>query len=338
MNFVANRDAATVPHGSDALQGPTPIPAPAPAAPSLDAEAYGRIRNYFTLQLDREVSRATALRMSSKRRQRILRWSGAGLLVAAVAASAAGWLDYAFFRGLEPYEIAAFCVALAFFLIAALLEPHEPIPDASIVEKEASAARQSGVEKRMEGAAKLLALSNETAPKFDAQLVSLPDVNRAKDRKLLVAARIGSDGEARFTPATVTALKFEPDSLAIYQGTFDLTAEHGLAYERLIELPYRDIVALERSSEGVPVSPEVEQQPRLLEHMRRPRQRAARRDKDTLVIRYVGDQSISIVLRDTSFLAPGKDGKLPFAEKQEDVERFWQALRARWFQAQARKV
>jgi hypothetical protein len=308
-------------------------PAIEKAALKDEAALRRRIRAYYERQWDREVDRLQALRLSTRRRKLALIAVGGVLLAATLAAVAADKLGYAWFQDREPYEIAAGLAALALLFTALLIRPVEQVPETRQVEREVDEQKYRDINACISATGKLIKGPGEGPVAFELRLEGYPDKQEVEGRGVLVAGRIGVDGLPRFTPVKVTALSLFNESLAIYQVTVDLTNGRMIS-ERLLELAYRDIVSLERSSLAVAV-PSERDPGRILAKIRG-RARQQLRDKDTLSIHFGSQASIAIVLRDTSFAELMKGAKLPLSSTHENIESFWHALRSKWLEATGR--
>jgi hypothetical protein len=226
--------------------------------------------------------------------------------------------------------VATLTVVLA--LVALALRPADEILGPEEMEAGVDRVRDHDTGRLLASARKLL--GDQRTDGFDLTLYGYPDKELCAAYGLLMAARLSHDlASVRFTPVAVTAIKLEERSIAIYQGTVDLITG-SMAQERLVEVAYRDIAALERSSLGMRTKAEVEASPSILPARRRDRML---RDKDTLTIRFANaTDSVPIVLRDSSFTGSTGGVRLPLSHPHEAVEDFWKKLRKEWLAAIAR--
>lgn len=325
--FAETEDAS--PSGrKDVTAQPTPAP---------NEAARQRIRDYFEKDYDAEVGRFHALRLSTRRRKWVVGLIG-GTLLAATASAAFGTsrgLDW--LAGMALYEFAAGILAFALIIAALAMKTIEELPPRENVEVEIDRLRDDECAKRIRHANKLLTAPAIAPTDFEIVLPGYPDKQIVDDLGFTRLARIGRDGTIRFTPIKVTAIKLATTSLAIYEGTIDLISGELLS-ERLLETPYRNITAIERSSQTLPATERREKR-KLLRRILPTKTPMDWRDKDTISLQLAHNQIIQIVLRDLAFTDTLKSetvkaAHLHLSAPHERVEAFWQSLRARWHATQ----
>lgn len=317
-----------------ASMGPDATPSPQPAAgPGIAPELRRQVKDYFERKDGKDPHRIDALRLSNRSRKLALVVALLVVIAASVSAVALGRLDPQ--RLLEADTLwPAFAAVLAVVVLLALgLRSVEEVPTLEQLEQDVDRVRDHDTSLLLEKAHSLLAEGEQRAAGFDLGLYGYPDKSLCGEFGLVTSARISHDhAQVRFTPVTVTALKADARTIAIYQGTVDLTTG-AMVQERLVETAYRDIVALERASLGMRTMAEREAAS-ILPARRRDK---VLRDKDVLTIRFAGGaEPVSIVLRDSSFALGNRSVRLPLSHPHPAIEAFWQALRESWLAATVR--
>lgn len=308
------------------------VPSPDGAAqPAIDDAIRGRIKDYFDVHHEKRIAALRALRFATRLRKFLLGGLGGIVLAGSIAAYVAGEVRLPWLHGWEPVQIAAGAVGLIALIVAILLKTGEELPDRKQVETEIDTATNHDINALQAAASKLLRRSGSPSESFDVMLIGYPDKKTCVDLGVTPGARVGLDTKPRLTPISVTAMKLWPSSLAIYKGTANLLTGD-MVEERLLEVIYRDIVILERSSQARPSVQDAKKDKKA----RKTNKRRPMHEKDVLAIHFANDKSVEVILRDTQFADPLREAELPLSASHEEIKRFWDGLRSKWYAAQDR--